>query len=74
MKQEFTKKPMSGYLGLLMAFIFLGGSIAGFAFNIIWLGVVLVVLFVFTTIGFKVVNPNSSLVMVLFGVVLFPSS
>ena len=67
MKQEFTKKPMSGYLGLLMAFIFLGGSIAGFAFNIIWLGVVLVVLFVFTTIGFKVVNPNSSLVMVLFG-------
>ena len=67
MKQEFTKKPMSGYLGLLMAFIFLGGSIAGFAFNIIWLGVVLVVLFVFSTIGFKVVNPNSSLVMVLFG-------
>jgi regulator of protease activity HflC (stomatin/prohibitin superfamily) len=67
MKQEFTKKPMSGYLGTLMAFIFLGGSIAGFAFNIIWLGVVLVVLFVFTTIGFKVVNPNSSLVMVLFG-------
>jgi len=67
MKQEFTKKPMSGYLGLLMAFIFLGGSIAGFAFNIIWLGAVLVVLFVFTTIGFKVVNPNSSLVMVLFG-------
>jgi len=67
MKQEFKKKPMSGYLGLLMAFIFLGGSIAGFAFNIIWLGAVLVVLFVFTTIGFKVVNPNSSLVMVLFG-------
>jgi regulator of protease activity HflC (stomatin/prohibitin superfamily) len=67
MKQEFTKKPMSGYLGLLMELIFLGGSIAGFAFNIIWLGVVLVVLFVFTTIGFKVVNPNSSLVMVLFG-------
>jgi len=67
MKQEFTKKPMSGYLGTLMTFIFLGGSIAGFAFNIIWLGVVLVVLFVFTTIGFKVVNPNSSLVMVLFG-------
>lgn len=67
MKQEFTKKPMSGYYGLLMAFLLLGGSIAGFAFNIIWLGVVLVVLFIFTTMGFKVVNPNSSLVMVLFG-------
>jgi regulator of protease activity HflC (stomatin/prohibitin superfamily) len=67
MKQEFTRKPMSGYLGLLMALIFIGGSIAGFAFNIIWLGSVLVVIFVFTIIGFKVVNPNSSLVMVLFG-------
>lgn len=67
MKQEFTKKPISGYVGLLMAFIFLGGSVAGFVFNIIWLGVLLLVLFIFTTIGFKVVNPNSSLVMVLFG-------
>lgn len=67
MKQEFTKKPISGYVGLLMAFLFLCGSVAGFAFNIIWLGVVLLVLFVFTTKGFKVVNPNSSLVMVLFG-------
>jgi len=67
MKQEFTKKPISGYVGLLMAFLFLCGSVAGFAFNIIWLGVVLLVLFVFTTKGFKVVNPSSSLVMVLFG-------
>lgn len=67
MKQEFTKKPVSGYLGLLMALIFLGGSVAGFVFNIIWLGVVCLLLFIFTIIGFKVVNPNSSLVMVLFG-------
>jgi regulator of protease activity HflC (stomatin/prohibitin superfamily) len=67
MKQEFTKKPVSGYLGLLIALIFLGGAIAGFIFNIIWLGAILVVLTVFTLIGFKVVNPNSSLVMVLFG-------
>lgn len=67
MKQEFTKKPISGYAGLLMALILLGGAIAGFIFNIIWLGVILVVLFVFTLLGFKVVNPNSSLVMVLFG-------
>lgn len=67
MKQEFTKKPISGYVGLLVALILLGGSIAGFFFNIIWLGIVLAVLFFFALIGFKVVNPNSSMVMVLFG-------
>jgi regulator of protease activity HflC (stomatin/prohibitin superfamily) len=67
MKQEFTVKPISGYLALLITTLFLGGAIAGFAFNIIWLGVVLTILFIFMTIGFKVVNPNGSLVMVLFG-------
>jgi regulator of protease activity HflC (stomatin/prohibitin superfamily) len=67
MKQEFTVKPVSGYLALLMATLFIGGAIAGFAFSIIWLGVVLTLLFIFTIIGFRVVNPNGSLVMVLFG-------
>ncbi|MGZ5472255.1 MAG: SPFH domain-containing protein, partial [Nitrososphaeraceae archaeon] len=45
----------------------LGGAIAGFAYEIIWLGIVLTILFVFTIIGFTVVNPNGSCVMVLFG-------
>lgn len=67
MKQEFTVKPISGYLVLLMAFLFIGGSIAGFAFQIIWLGILLVLLFIFTVIGFTVVYPNGSCVMVLFG-------
>jgi regulator of protease activity HflC (stomatin/prohibitin superfamily) len=67
MKQEFTIKPLSGYIAVLMAFLFIGGAIAGFFFNIIWLGVVLTLLFIFTMLGFKVVNPNSSCVMVLFG-------
>jgi len=67
MKQEFTSKPFSGYLAVLMAFLFIGGAIAGFVFNIIWLGILLTLLFVFTILGFKVVNPNSSCVMVLFG-------
>ncbi len=67
MKQEFTVKPISGYFALLIAILFIGGAIAGFAFNIIWLGAILTILFIFTIIGFKVVNPNSSLVMVLFG-------
>jgi regulator of protease activity HflC (stomatin/prohibitin superfamily) len=67
MKQEFTVKPVSGYLAVLMAFLFIGGGIASFALNIIWLGVVLILLFIFTILGFKVVNPNGSCVMVLFG-------
>ena len=52
MKQEFTVKPISGYVALLIAILFLGGAIAGFAFQIIWLGVMLTMLFVFTIIGF----------------------
>jgi len=67
MKNEFTVKPISGYLAVLMAFLFISGAIAGFVFNIIWLGVILALLFIFMTLGFKVVNPNSSCVMVLFG-------
>jgi regulator of protease activity HflC (stomatin/prohibitin superfamily) len=67
MKQEFTVKPISGYLAVLMTILFIGGAIAGFIFNIIWLGVTLIILSVFTSLGIKVVNPNSSCVMVLFG-------
>ena len=67
MKKEFTVKPISGYLALLIAILLVGGAIAGFIYNIIWLGIVLLILFVFNIIGFKVVNPNSSCVMVLFG-------
>ena len=67
MKQELTFKPISGYVVLLIAILVLGGSIAGFAFQMIWQGVVAALLFVFLTIGFTVVNPNESCVMVLFG-------
>ena len=67
MKKEFTVKPMSGYLALLMAIFFIGGAVAGFAFGVIWLGIVLALLFILMVTGFKVVNPNSSCVMVLFG-------
>jgi regulator of protease activity HflC (stomatin/prohibitin superfamily) len=67
MKQEFSVKPISGYIAVLIALLLLGGAIAGFAYEIIWLGVLLTVLFVFTIIGFTVVNPNGSCIMVLFG-------
>jgi regulator of protease activity HflC (stomatin/prohibitin superfamily) len=67
MKKEFTVKPVSGYLILLIAIISLAAAIASFAFEVIWLGVALTLLFILAVTGFKVVNPNSSTVMVLFG-------
>jgi regulator of protease activity HflC (stomatin/prohibitin superfamily) len=67
MKKELSVKPVSGYLALFCTLLFLGGSIAGFAFEIIWLGIIFTLLFVFTIIGFTVVYPNGSCVMVLFG-------
>ena len=67
MKQEFTVKPVSGYLALLVAILLLGGAIAGFAYEMIWPGAILTLLFVFTLVGFTVVDPNGSCVMILFG-------
>jgi regulator of protease activity HflC (stomatin/prohibitin superfamily) len=67
MKKEFTVKPVSGYLALLFAFLFLGGAIVGFLLEFIWPGVILSLSFIFTILGFTVVNPNGSCVMVLFG-------
>jgi len=67
MKQEFTVKPISGYLMVILEILLLGGSILAFTNEIIWLGVLLIVLFCFLAIGFTVVNPNESCVMVLFG-------
>jgi regulator of protease activity HflC (stomatin/prohibitin superfamily) len=67
MKKEFTVKPVSGYLALLFAFLFLGGAIVGFLLEFIWPGVVMTLAFIFTVLGFTVVNPNGSCVMVLFG-------
>jgi regulator of protease activity HflC (stomatin/prohibitin superfamily) len=67
MKQELTFKPLSGYVVLLIDILILGGSIAGFAFQMIPVGVVGAILFIFLSVGFTVVNPNESCVMVLFG-------
>jgi len=67
MKKEFTVKPVSGYLAVVVAILLLGGAIAGFYYEIIWLGFLLTLLFVFTVIGLTIVYPNGSCVMVLFG-------
>jgi regulator of protease activity HflC (stomatin/prohibitin superfamily) len=67
MKNEFTVKPISGYLALLFAVLFLGGAIGGFAFELILPGAIMTLLFIITILGLTVVYPNGSCVMVLFG-------
>jgi regulator of protease activity HflC (stomatin/prohibitin superfamily) len=67
MKKEFTVTPLSGYVALLFAFLFLSGAIVGFILEFILPGAILTLLFIFTILGFTVVNPNGSCVMVLFG-------
>jgi len=67
MKHEYSVKPVSGYVSLPFAAIFLAGAIVGFAFEIIWLGSILAILFVLAVFGYTIVYPNGSCVMVLFG-------
>lgn len=64
---EKTIKPISGYVMVLTALLLLGGAFAGFFTEIIWLGFVLTVLFIFNMKGFTVIDPNESCVLVLFG-------
>lgn len=67
MKQELTFKPMSGYMALLVVILLLGGAIAGFFYEMVWIGSVVTFFFILGLIGFTVINPNESCVMVLFG-------
>jgi regulator of protease activity HflC (stomatin/prohibitin superfamily) len=67
MKNEKSFKPVSGYLILVLILILLAGTILSYIGEVIWLGIVLNLLFVFVATGFTVVNPNESCVAVLFG-------
>jgi regulator of protease activity HflC (stomatin/prohibitin superfamily) len=67
MKQEFNVKPLSGYLAVLAAVLLISGTFVAFYNEIVWLGVVMTILTVLTLIGFTIVEPNGSCVMVLFG-------
>ncbi len=67
MSNEKIFKPVSGYLFLFIVTVILAGAILGFVYGIVWPGIVLSVLFFLLIIGFTVVNPNESCVMVLFG-------
>jgi regulator of protease activity HflC (stomatin/prohibitin superfamily) len=66
-KQERTYRAISGYLMLLLLLGLILGTIFSFMNGIIWLGITLCVAALLTTIGFLVVNPNESAVLILFG-------
>ena len=67
MKTERTYKAVSGYFFLLIQLVILLGAIITFLNGITWLGATLIPVFILTAIGFTVVNPNESSVLVLFG-------
>lgn len=67
MKEERIFKASSGYLFLLIGLLVLGSVVLAFMNEIIWLGVALMVLSMLILPGLMVVNPNESMVMVLFG-------
>jgi len=67
MKTEKTYKAVSGYFILLILLVILLGIIITFLNGITWLGGALIPVFILTAIGFTVVNPNESSVLVLFG-------
>lgn len=59
--------PLSGYLMVLIELVLLAVIIFGFMRGMILPAAIAVIAFVFIAIGFQVVNPNESAVLVLFG-------
>mgnify|MGYP006296670997 FL=1 len=58
---------LSGYLFVFIEFILLALVILGFVYGFIQPAIILIVLFILIAVGFTVVDPNQSCVMVLFG-------
>jgi len=66
-KQEGTYRAVSGYVMLLILLIFILATIFSYMNGIVWLGITLTFISFLTSLGFIVVNPNQSSVLVLFG-------
>ncbi len=64
---ENQYKGLSGYLFLFLGVVLLGIIIFGFLRGMFLFSAVLIPVFILVTIGFTVVDPNQSCVMVLFG-------
>ena len=67
MTQEKTVKAPSGYLMLIMLFIFLAAIIFGITQENPFLIIPSIILIIITIPGFILVNPNTSKVLLLFG-------
>lgn len=67
MKEEQIFKASSGYLLLIIGLLLLAAAVWLLTIEIFWLGAVLIFVGMFLLAGLMVVNPNESMVMVLFG-------
>lgn len=67
MKEERIFKASSGYLVLVLALIAIAATIFAFIGELFWLGTILIFVDILLLGGLMVVNPNESMVMVLFG-------
>jgi len=67
MKNEKDYHPMSGYLALIIEFVLIAGIVFSILMRNPFLIAITIVLFILGIIGFQVVNPNESCVLVLFG-------
>jgi regulator of protease activity HflC (stomatin/prohibitin superfamily) len=66
MKQEKSYNGTNGYLMLTVVILLLGGAVAGSIMQQ-FVFLLLIVLAIFLSIGFVIINPNQSSVLVLFG-------
>ena len=64
---EKISKPISGYLMLFIALAFIPAIVWAFFNQIIWLGIVLIPLFILILPGFFTLQPNKAMVLILFG-------
>lgn len=64
---EKSFKALSGYLFVMLEVVILALAIIGFINQIIVLGVIMMLVFIFIAPGFLAVDPNQSFVLVLFG-------
>jgi regulator of protease activity HflC (stomatin/prohibitin superfamily) len=67
MKEEKKFRAWSGYVFLLLGLVLFTAMIFAFVNEVYWLGIVLILLTLLIFPGLMVVNPNESMVMVLFG-------
>ena len=67
MKEEKIFKASSGYLLLITGLLLLAAAVWLLTIEVFWLGAVLIFVSMFLLAGLMVVNPNESMVMVLFG-------